>query len=358
MKKKKILSILLAAALCVGLAVPAMAAQLSYKNPKTLALSVPEAPALVFTVENICDEYLFGTERFTAYYEVPPHALYIFAMAPGATISCNKDMGLAYTADVVKDGSVSQKNGHLSLTGGDKLALYSSGQGRPDGEYIVSITITIGGTTSPDPVAKLVFDASNLQSYADCSVNATAGLLSGVRPVPPAVEAPSPWAAELVDAAVKAGLVPSALQSSYTQATTRAEFCALSVALYQAATGRDIQITASFVDTTDENVLKMASVGVVSGIGNNKFAPDQKLTREQAATMLARLAEAVGKPLPDQAATFADVASISTWAVGAVGQVQGANIMGGVGDNTFAPQNAYTREQSMITMLRLFDAVK
>ena len=32
--------------------------------------------------------------------------------------------------------------------------------------------------------------------------------------------------------------------------------------------------------------------------------------------------------------------------------------MSGVGDNTFAPQNPYTREQSIITILRLFNAMK
>jgi hypothetical protein len=62
----------------------------------------------------------------------------------------------------------------------------------------------------------------------------------------------------------------------------------------------------------------------------------------------------MGKPLPVHAPTFDDNADISPWAFDAVGQMQAAGIMGGVGDNRFAPQGDYTREQSIITMLRLF----
>ena len=171
-------------------------------------------------------------------------------------------------------------------------------------------------------------------------------------------EQPSSWAVEQVNAAIAANLVPTSLQSKYTQATTRAEFCALAVALYENVTGKTITERKTFDDTKDVNVEKMAAVGVVSGVGDNKFAPDDKLTREQAAVMLARLADAIGKPLTASAATFSDNAYISSWAIAEVGQIQAAGIMGGVGNNTFAPKDPYTREQSIITIMRLYDVVK
>ena len=71
--------------------------------------------------------------------------------------------------------------------------------------------------------------------------------------------------------------------------------------------------------------------------------------------MLARLAYAIGQPLPTSAPTFADNNNISSWAIDSVGQIQAAGIMGGVGNNNFAPNGKYTREQSIITMLRLFE---
>lgn len=175
---------------------------------------------------------------------------------------------------------------------------------------------------------------------------------------PSAADRPSAWAEAQVNGAIAANLVPQDLQSQYTQATTRAEFCALATALYETATGAEITQRAAFLDTTDLNVQKMAGLGVVSGVGDGRFDPDGKLTREQAATMLSRLANALGKPLTAQAPTFADNASISAWALDAVGQVQAAGIMGGVGDNAFAPQSDYTREQSILTIGRLYELVK
>ena len=70
--------------------------------------------------------------------------------------------------------------------------------------------------------------------------------------------------------------------------------------------------------------------------------------------MLARLADAVGQPLPAGQSSFGDAASISSWARDAVGQMQGSGIMNGVGGNLFAPAQSYSREQSITTMLNLY----
>jgi len=166
---------------------------------------------------------------------------------------------------------------------------------------------------------------------------------------------PSSWAVDLVNTAIEADLVPLSLQTQFTQATTRAEFCALAVALYENVMG-EIEGRKTFVDTDDENVEKMAAVGVVSGVDYNRFAPDDTLTREQAAVMLSRLAEAMGMRLYALYSSFDDNENISEWALREVGQIQFAGIMSGVGNNTFLPKGNYTREQSIITILRLFNA--
>ena len=163
---------------------------------------------------------------------------------------------------------------------------------------------------------------------------------------------PSAWAADTVKSAIADNLVPQNLQSNYTTPTTRAEFCALATALYESVMGPIVE-RQSFSDTSDTNVEKMAALGVVNGVGEGRFSPDSKLTREQAATMLARLAAAMGKPLPGQNLTFSDGSSVSAWASDAVGQMQVSGIKGGVGNNTFAPKGDYTREQSIVTMTRL-----
>ena len=187
------------------------------------------------------------------------------------------------------------------------------------------------------------------------------GALVPVDPEPepePTVDQPSSWAVEQVNAAIEAGLVPESLQSKYTQTATRAEFCALAVAMYETVTGSEITDRLSFADTSDPNVEKMAALGVVNGTGGNNFSPNDPLNREQAATILARLSNALDKPIAASAPTFNDNASISSWAFDSVGQVQAAKIMEGTGGNNFSPALGYTREQCIITMMRLYNQVK
>ena len=176
---------------------------------------------------------------------------------------------------------------------------------------------------------------------------------------PPSVvpDTPSSWAQSNVTAAISAGLVPASLRSAYRQTITRAEFCALVVSLYEKYNG-EITQRSTFSDTNDVNVQKAAAIGVVGGVGNNRFSPHSQLTREQAATMLARLASVAGSPLPQDNPTFSDNRNIASWATAAVGQVQAAGIMGGVGNNTFSPKGSYSREQSITTILRLNNIIE
>ena len=172
-----------------------------------------------------------------------------------------------------------------------------------------------------------------------------------------AASTPSSWAVEAVNEAIAENLLPANLQSGYDQSTTRAEFACLAVILFEKLKG-EIAGRVTFVDTQDPYVEKAASIGVVTGVGDNRFNPDSFLTREQAAVMLSRLSEALDKPFANQAATFADNGSISSWALDAVGRVQAAGIMSGVGENRFSPLGAYTREQCIIVITRTYNAMK
>jgi len=180
--------------------------------------------------------------------------------------------------------------------------------------------------------------------------------ITPVTPTDP-TEHPSTWAANDVERAGDLGLLPPAFLSGYRDTTTRAEFAALSVALYEKLTGAEVAGRTTFTDTNDVNVQKAAYIQVVQGVGDGRFDPDAPLTREQAATMLSRLASALGSPLPAHVATFADTRTVSPWALDAVGQMQASGIMGGVGANMFSPQGQYTREQSIVTIIRMYDYV-
>ncbi len=164
---------------------------------------------------------------------------------------------------------------------------------------------------------------------------------------------PSSWAAEQVNAAIEAGIVPVSLQNKYSTPITRAEFCALATAFYEKTTGSVIAERSQFHDTSDINVEKMAGLGVVSGVGGGNFAPNDSLTREMAAVILANLSEALNVSLPESAPAYADNSSISSWAGSQVGKMQQSKIMSGVSNNCFAPQDLYTREQSIATIMRM-----
>ena len=183
----------------------------------------------------------------------------------------------------------------------------------------------------------------------------------GAAPIPqqPATGAAEPagWAKVFVDRAIAERLLPAELQSAYDQPITRREFCLLSDALYTKVKGgaAPVDATVTFTDTTDPAILRMASAKVVNGVGNELFDPNGQLTREQAATMLSRLAAALGKPLTDSAPTFDDNGSVAGWASAAVGQMQLSGIMSGTGNNQFSPQQSYTREQSVVTIVRMYN---
>ena len=167
---------------------------------------------------------------------------------------------------------------------------------------------------------------------------------------------PSSWAKAAVEEAVAKNYVPGEIRSNYTAPITRAEFCALAARTYESFMGREITQRKTFTDTTDVNVEKMAGLEVISGMGDGTFAPEQKLTREQAASILKNLAGVMERGIPMEGvpqADFTDYGSVSKWARGAVDVIRAAGIMNGDEARRFQPKGSYTREQSIITVAKL-----
>ena len=178
-----------------------------------------------------------------------------------------------------------------------------------------------------------------------------------------AAEAPSSWAKSAVDTARNAGIVPE--QVAGIQRETRAGICALAgggghpfrergaTTTIRRATGGPSSHTRRRRDGA------AGLLGVGKGVGISKFAPQQQLTRQQAASMLHRLGnlrknakDSVKERMPH---VFADGADIQAWARSDVYWAYNSGVMNGVSGNRFAPNNSYTHEQSIATMLRLYD---
>jgi len=180
------------------------------------------------------------------------------------------------------------------------------------------------------------------------------------------IDTASGWAKESINKAVAAGFVPADLQDNYRRNITRGEFCRMAVTYIEARTEITIGAylsekglsvdSSAFTDTQDVNILSAHALGIVSGKGNNAFAPNGPITREEAAVMLRNLQRALGHSVADfPGAGFDDSGKISVWAVEAVGYTNANGIMGGIGDNIFDPRGTYTREQAIITFLRIFE---
>lgn len=90
-----------------------------------------------------------------------------------------------------------------------------------------------------------------------------------------------------------------------------------------------------------EAVEYVTAHGIMNGYAADIFAPEDTTTRAMIATVLWRLE---GAPAPDAALTFTDVKA-DAWYTDAVRWAAANGIVNGKGDDTFAPEEAVTREQ-------------
>lgn len=88
-------------------------------------------------------------------------------------------------------------------------------------------------------------------------------------------------------------------------------------------------------------------VGIVSGVGQEKFAPDKELTREEMAVMMTKFLKVSGKNLNAKGKTnaFKDDAKIQGWAKDSVKEMARLGLVSGMGDDNFAPKTPFTRAQ-------------
>jgi len=98
-----------------------------------------------------------------------------------------------------------------------------------------------------------------------------------------------------------------------------------------------------------------ADKGIVNGVGDDKFAPNAAITREQMVVMLVNYVRFKAYALPNAPApeaAFADERSISGWAADAVATLHGTGIINGKQGNIFDPQGMATRAEVSATFDR------
>ena len=175
---------------------------------------------------------------------------------------------------------------------------------------------------------------------------------------------PANWAIEKVQTADKLGLITPEMRGAYQSHTTRAEFCRAAVNLLRKY-GYDVDSVTPkmFSDAADRDIGIAASLGISSGTNSEKnlFSPDNPLTRQEAATMLRNVLDVLGvSTIPPPGILWTDAKDIADWAQSAADVMYGAKIMGGTSSTelVFSPKTPYTHEQSIVTLINLWEYVK
>jgi len=126
-----------------------------------------------------------------------------------------------------------------------------------------------------------------------------------------------------------------------------------SLSLTPAAAATFTDITAAKYDWARPYIEKMNLLGIVKGMSDTSYGPDNSVTREQLITMLVRLmgweSEAAGKSIPS---TFAKASSVAPWARGYVAVAVEKGIISGDDLKDFRPADAATRSEIAVFAVR------
>jgi bacillolysin len=137
---------------------------------------------------------------------------------------------------------------------------------------------------------------------------------------------------------------------------TRAEFATMLVkALGLNTAGTSGQFTDVTADDWYYGSVNAAVYdGLVSGMGDNLFAPNALITREQMAVMVAK---ALGTNAPAVDGTelnaFSDSSAVSSWAVSGMEEAVKVGIVSGMTADTLAPMDNATRAQAAAMIYKL-----
>ena len=168
------------------------------------------------------------------------------------------------------------------------------------------------------------------------------------------------WAAADIDFAVSRGLLEGTSGTSFNPdgILTRGMFVAalgrlagVDTAAYQNGSFADVKaddVCAPYINwAADKNIL--------NGITATTFAPEQGISREHMAAVLAAYEKAVGSRSFNiyKEYAYADGADISTWAVPAVKQMQMAGVMMAKSANCFEPWQTVSRREAAVILHRL-----
>lgn len=184
----------------------------------------------------------------------------------------------------------------------------------------------------------------------------------------------SNWAKAEVEEAITVGFVPNDLQNNYTQPITREEFCTLVISMLNKVDGNITKVEkggVNYIDTSNESVISASALGIVAGVGGGRFNPEGNITRQEASRMLymsttlekrfTELRPSFSEKVIEMNAApiiphiFRDGYKIQSWAQESINYCFMYGIMQGTDNNLFDVNGTYSREQAIVTIMRLYE---
>ena len=167
------------------------------------------------------------------------------------------------------------------------------------------------------------------------------------------------WYHESVDFVLSTGLMNGVGNEKFAPNNQMTRAMVVTV-LYRLAGEPKVEGTVDFTDVSAGEYYYDALVwatenGLAMGVTETTFAPGRSITREQLVTFLYRYAQYAGLDVSGRAdlTTFTDSQSVSSYAVDAFAWAVNAGIIDGVGNNTLAPRSTATRVQVAAVLMRL-----
>ena len=175
-------------------------------------------------------------------------------------------------------------------------------------------------------------------------------------------DVPTDWAKEGICFVIENGLMVGTTSTTFAPKDTLTRAMLVTV-LYRMAGSPAVDAPSGFTDVADgqwysDAIAWAAANGIVNGVGNNRFAPSEPVTREQLAAIFFRYAKAEA-PEADVLSGYPDAEAISTYARDAMAWAVSTGLVTGSkeADGTYlAPQGLAAREQAAAILMRYVKA--
>ena len=165
------------------------------------------------------------------------------------------------------------------------------------------------------------------------------------------------WAADAINALADGGIIKGTSETTFSPANniTRADFAILLVRAFKLTSDN----TENFVDvsTMDYFAKELAvarNTGLVNGIGDNKYAPRNTITRQDMMTIVYRAMQKLGVELEVKDVEYADFTDVADYAKEAVSVLVDAGLVNGK-SGKIAPTDYTTRAEVAVLLKRILD---